>query len=534
MATQEKISLNHRASFAIEQNKAKPGEMDDGNSGFENQLKTISKQSGITLIGKIVYQVLNFISSVLLARILGASLLGSFQLGLVTVQILSTFSILGFDRGLVRFIPILNYENIGKLKKLLVHNLTLVILISSGFGLILYLNSSFIALKIFHSSEMIQVLKIFSFLLPVLALFTFGLAVLRGFKRADVMAYVESLIDPSVFIMLLLVILLFKVGLTEVILIRIFSKLVAIGCIIYFLSRKFLHVFKTHSISYDAKKYLAYSFPLMLISVLYIILNKTNMLMLGYFLEPSHVGVYTVILYIATFNTFGLQSVNTIFAPHIAELHDRGDLVNMEKLLKVLTKWIFYFSLIVFSIIIIFRMELLKIYGNIFTTGARALVFLALGEVINAATGSTGAILLMTGKQKWEVLNSFCILILNVAFNLYLIPKYGIEGAAIGFTLSISIINILKLLETYKEFKIHPYSIKYFKGFFAIAVGAFIAFWYYQLLNWFALNYIFNLLSGISILLLTSIVTLYFLKFDEEDKMILRMIVQKFKTNSNH
>lgn len=254
--------------------------------------------------------------------------------------------------------------------------------------------------------------------------------------------------------------------------------------------------------------------------------------MIGYFLEPSHVGIYTVILYIATFNAFGLQAVNTIFAPHIAELHDRGDMVNMEKLLKVLTKWIFYFSFVVFFIIVIFRMELLQIYGNTFTTGARALLFLAIGEVINAATGSTGAILLMTGKQKWEVLNSFCILILNVAFNFYLIPRYGVEGAAIGFTLSISIINVLKLLETYKEFKIHPYSSKYFKGFIAIVLGAFFAFWYSRLLSLFALNYIFTLLSGILILLLTSIVTLYLLKFDEEDRMILRKIVQKFKINS--
>jgi O-antigen/teichoic acid export membrane protein len=179
-------------------------------------------------------------------------------------------------------------------------------------------------------------------------------------------------------------------------------------------------------------------------------------------------------------------------------------------------------------------MELLKIYGDIFTTGARALVFLALGEVINAATGSTGAILLMTGKQKWEVLNSFCILILNVAFNLYLIPKYGIEGAAIGFTLSISIINVLKLLETYKEFKIHPYSMKYFKGFFAITVGAVLAFWYYQLLKLLGINYLFNLSTGIAVLLLSSFIALYFFKFDEEDKMILRKIVQKIKPNSNH
>ena len=80
---------------------------------YENTLRSISKQSAIIFLEKIASQFVSFFSSILLARLLGPSLLGRYQLGLVVAQILATFGALGFDRGLVRFIPVFDLDNAG-------------------------------------------------------------------------------------------------------------------------------------------------------------------------------------------------------------------------------------------------------------------------------------------------------------------------------------------------------------------------------------------------------------------------------------
>ena len=494
---------------------------------FESTLKTISKQSSIVFIGKIGLQIVGFFSSILLARMLGANLLGRYQLGLVIIQILSNLSVMGFDRGLVRFIPIFNLHNTGKSKKLLKDNFVISLTVSCCLGILIFIYSPFIATKFFHSIEMIIVLKYFSFFLPILTVFNLGIASFRGLKRADIGSNIENLFAPTLFIAFLFLALLIEGKIAEVIIFRIISRVLGIGCIAYFLLKNFSPIFQSKSNNYNLKEYFSYSSTLLFITLTYFIIGKINILMLGYFLEESQVGIYYILVFFAALNVFGLQAVNTIFAPHVAELFGKKDHKNLEKLFKVLTKWIFYFSLFVFCYITIFKSEILRIYGDSFATGTNALVILAFGQLINALTGSTGAMLLMSGKQKWEVLNSSSILVLNVVLNLVLIPKYGIDGAAIAHTVSISTINILKILETYKEFKMHPYSVNYLKGILTITLGSAIVYFIYQFLLSYDLNYIILLAIGGILLSLFTILGLFLLKFDEEDKIILRKIGQK-------
>jgi len=499
------------------------------NADFDNKLKSISKQSGIVFIGKVGFQIISFFSSVLLARILGATLLGRYQLGLVTIQILSTFSIMGFDRGVVRFIPVFNLDDKGKIKKLLRDNIVIALFVSIGLGILLYFHSPFIAIELFHSHDLIDVLKLYSTCIPVITLFNLGLASLRACKRADIGSNFENILVPIIFIVLIFLILLLGGKLFEVIVARIISRILGIGCILYFMFRNFSTIFNSKSKTYNLKKYFFYSLPLLLVSLLYFMIGKINILMLGYFLDSNEVGIYTILVSITTPGIFGLQSVNAIFAPHISELFEKNDIEQLKRLLKTLTKWIFYFSLFVFALIVIFKFELLKIYGNSFTSGTRALIILAFGQLVNASAGSTGAVLLMTGKQKWEVLNSICTLILNIFANIIFIPKYGIEGAAISFTLSITIVNILKLLETYIEFKIHPYNIKFIKGTIAITLAAAVGIFFHRFLCLLHLNFILILIFGIILVFLIIFFILYLLKFDEEDKVILKKLIQKYK-----
>jgi O-antigen/teichoic acid export membrane protein len=495
---------------------------------FEDKLKSISKQSGILFIAKITFQFIGFFSSIVLARVLGTALLGNYQLGITTVKILARFTIIGFDKSLVRYIPIFNLQDLGKTKKLIHSNFLIVIFLSIILGTLLYFFAPVVALRIFHSEEMISVLRKFAFYLPFTSMLGFGIGVVRGLKRADMEAYISNFLNPSTFIILLLVVILIDGAINEVISARILASIISVTVVAIFLKRKYSKIFQSKSKAYDYKSYVAYTVPAFFIGLLYVLMTEVDVLMLGYFLESSQVGIYSVVVNLSGILIFGLQSVGTIFSPNIAELCELKDFVNLEKLLKVLTKWIFYVSLLIYSIIVIFRVEFLSIFGPSFIAGSTALIILAFGQLVNAFSGSTGNVLLMSGKQNWELMNSGLIVIFNIFLNIILIPRYGINGAAIATSSSIAIVNLIKLIETYIIFKIHPYNFKYFKGLIAIIIAAAIGIGVSFMLRSMNLSFILIIIIGSIFIALITILLLYLFKFDEEDKIIINRVLQKF------
>ncbi len=503
-------------------------------TNFEDKLKSISKQSGILFIAKITFQFIGFFSTIVLARVLGSALLGNYQLGITTVKILSRFTIIGFDKSLVRYIPIFNLQDFGRTKKLLQSNFLIVLSLSVIFGILMYIFSPVIATRLFHSEEMIPVLRKFTFYLPFTSILSFGIGIVRGLKRADMEAYVSNILNPSTFIILLLVIILIDGSLNEVISARILASIIAISFVAIFLRRKYSKIFKSKTTSYDYKSYFAYTFPAFLIGLLYILMTEVDVLMLGFFLESSQVGIYSVVVNLSGLLIFGLQSVGTIFSPNIAEMCELKDFVNLEKLLKVLTKWIFYVSFLIYVVLVIFRVELLSVFGPDFIAGSTALIILAFGQLVNAFSGSTGNVLLMSGKQNWELMNSALIVILNIILNVVLIPRYGINGAAIATAMSIAIVNVLKLIETYLIFKIHPYNPKYLKGLIAILLAAASGKVVHYFLGSLDLSYILIILFGSIFIALVTFFLLYLFKFDEEDKIIINRIVQKLNLKSKN
>ena len=505
---------------------------DNNHNNFETVLRRVTKQSGIVFLGKIIFILSGLVSSILLARLLGVSLLGRYQLGFVTVQVISIFCIAGLDKGLIRFIPIFELTDRGKIRKALIHNLLISFIISLLLSALLNINAPSIAENFFHSSEMIEVLRIFSFMIPVFAIYRIFSASLIGLKRADVESNIRNILTPVFFVLSLGIILIIGGNLYEVIAIRIVSYIFAILFFLGFIFSKYMYIFKEKSTEYNFKEFISFSIPLLLIGLLYYLMGHTDILMLGYFASEREVGIYSVVVRIAVFIILGLEIISQTIEPNISELAAKNDFKSMEALLKVLTKWIFYISLFTFVLIIIYRTEMLAVFGHSFTEGSTALVILAFGQLINAFAGPTGKILVMTGKQKWEVFNSVSMLTLNVILNILLIPKYGITGAAIATTASLSIINVLKLLETYKEFKIHPYSFRYLKGIIAIMSGAGIVYCFHRLFNLVQLNIVISVVLGTSIFLSATLIILYLLKLDHEDKIIFDMYARKLLTKS--
>jgi O-antigen/teichoic acid export membrane protein len=64
----------------------------------------------------------------------------------------------------------------------------------------------------------------------------------------------------------------------------------------------------------------------------------------------------------------------------------------------------------------------------------------------------------MGGKPDAELLNKIIVVAVNGTLNVLLIPKYGINGAAVATSVALCLVNGLRVLQNYRYFAITPFS----------------------------------------------------------------------------
>src|SRR4030095_52996 len=139
--------------------------------------------------------------------------------------------------------------------------------------------------------------------------------------------------------------------------------------------------------------------------------------MLGPFVNATEVGIYSVAVRISVFVIIGLDILLPIVGPfwtHLAETHDT---YTRAELFSTVTKWTSYSGLFLFALIVVFRVELLRVFGKGFEAGAAIVLVLSLGQLVNAVSGPAGQLLSMSGRQKLEVVNTISMVAVNFFLN---------------------------------------------------------------------------------------------------------------------
>jgi O-antigen/teichoic acid export membrane protein len=99
---------------------------------------------------------------------------------------------------------------------------------------------------------------------------------------------------------------------------------------------------------------------------------------------------------------------------------------------------------------------ILRWFGSDFSEGALALMILAVGQLVNAATGAVEPLLIMSGHEKYVRNNTLASALCNLLLNLLLIPLWGINGAAVADSLTIALQNLTASFWAQKKLGFSP------------------------------------------------------------------------------
>ncbi len=204
------------------------------------------------------------------------------------------------------------------------------------------------------------------------------------------------------------------------------------------------------------RRVLRFSLPQTLTTMLLYIMLWTDILLLGRLGAAGEVAVYRVAQNLLSPAQTISTSTGQMFAPRIAAEDARGDHATLGLMLKRVTYWNIALSLPVFLVLLLLPRPLLGLFGPRYEAGATALVILAAGQLFNAATGPLGQVINMSGRPYVTMANNAAVAALNIVGCVILIPRYGITGAACSTTASITLVNLIKLVQVRVHLRDQP------------------------------------------------------------------------------
>ena len=95
-----------------------------------------------------------------------------------------------------------------------------------------------------------------------------------------------------------------------------------------------------------------------------------------------------------------------------------------------------------------------------FQDGIWVFFFLMMGRLLDMFFGLNGSIFATSKKYKYDLAFTIVLILSVFALNLYLIPIYGIIGAAISTGCALVFYNLGRLLFVYFVFKLNPFSLR--------------------------------------------------------------------------
>jgi O-antigen/teichoic acid export membrane protein len=433
--------------------------------------------AGVALGGRFAGRGLLLLVDVTVARLLGPRDYGLYAIGWTVTRIVNLVALLGLNSGVIRFGARYWRQDDSRFKGVVLQSILGAGLTALVIGLVFFFGAPWISTTLFHKPELAAVLPWFAIGFPLAAIVTMAAATTRISQRIKFSVLTEDLGQPALgLVLILLLVALFKMGMNGVLAAYLISYSLTALLGLWFVAQLFPSVVSPRvSAHFPGKSLMAFSLPASLTGVLGVLVLWVNRLLVGHFRPAAEVGVYQAASQVPVTVALVVAAMGTIFSPMTADFAQRGEFGQVHELYKIGTKWTLYASIPPLLVMFFVPGEVItSLYGRSYASGAAPLMILALGQLLNAASGCVGTLLVMTGHQKITSALFAVMFFVSVVLGLYFIPRWGVIGAAWATTLTAAGVFVPALIIAWRLLRMQPYDRRYLKGLLAtlLACGA--------------------------------------------------------------
>lgn len=424
--------MRHRLSSII---NALKGEGDD----------SIARRTALSaFLIRVVSAGLAYISQIILARWMGSHEYGIFAYVWVWLLLLGGFATLGLNTAVIRFIP--EYTEKSDLSRLrgiifqsrLITFITATTLMALAF-ILLYLLQDL--LENYYLLPGLIVL----ICLPAYALTDLHDSMARGYRWMNLALIPPFLLRPLMILLIMLA--AWAAGLPMTAVTGISAAVVATWLTsliqIALLEPRLRQEIPTGEQRGETRYWLGVALPILLMESFIVFLQNMDVLVLSIYHPPADVAIYYAALKTINLITFVHFAVSNAVANRFSAYEARGDKARLAAMIRQSVNWTFWPSLAAALILLALGKPLLWLFGPEFTSAYPVMVILAIGLVIKAMFGPAEYVLNMLGEQQLSASVLFFTAALNLLLNFTLIPIWGLAGAAMATSLSLTIAALL-------------------------------------------------------------------------------------------
>ncbi|MGD1864478.1 MAG: oligosaccharide flippase family protein [Phormidesmis sp.] len=420
-------------------------------------MKRLLKRAAGTFGLRISYTFLTFVTSVVLARLLGKAGFGTYTYVVSWAYLLAIPATLGFEGLVGREISIyqakLSWSHISGLLRWA----NILTIFSS---LAIATTAAAIAFSSADGGDphLLLCFLLVMLALPMMALRNIRRGSMRGLDRIVLGLFPEMLVAPALILVL--------VALSAVWLQDDFTASWAVGIYVLAtgvtlalsmtqLERILPFNVQTALPRYARIDWLTRALPFMFLESVNVINARADLLMLGQLNGVEATGIYVPVNRGAQLIVFVLMAFSGPLSPTIASLYATGKQQELQQLLLKAARVCLLVSAIATTALLIFGRQYLLVFGPGFDTGLEALRVLCIGKVLYVFVGLAPMVLSMTGHARLTAITGLVSVLINIALNLVLIPRYGVTGAAIATTCGLMASGVVNTIWAYKKVGLH-------------------------------------------------------------------------------
>jgi O-antigen/teichoic acid export membrane protein len=208
---------------------------------------------------------------------------------------------------------------------------------------------------------------------------------------------------------------------------------------------------------YEVKTWLSVSLPILIVEGFYLLLTNTDIVLLQHFRTPDDVAIYYAAAKTLVLITFVHFAVSAAVGHRFSEYHVTEDRARLAEILSESIRWTFWASLAASVVVLAMGPMLLWLFGPKFVDGYRLMLILTVGLMARASLGPVERLLNMLGEQRACAAVYATAFALNLMIGLVLIPRIGIDGAAIATSTALIAESVMLFFVTKRRLGLHVF-----------------------------------------------------------------------------
>lgn len=410
-------------------------------------LRELSSGAGSAFAMRMSGKGMAYVFALVVAHTLGAAAWGRFSLAFVVVNLGAILALLGLDTVVVRFIAEARAAGSGEEVRRVIRRAFAVVgpwslVVAAGFWAV----APLVAEGVFGKPHLAAYLQRAALAIPPFAALLLAAQALRGLKQVAVSEFLQQVLRsalPLAALVALAALWSGEVWVVDAFLIgTALAAFAAVVTLVRSVGKRSDTAASDAAVSdYSVSALLSTGFPLLFANSMIFLKGWIDTIMVGAFLDETAVGVYDIAFKLAALIIIPLGAVNSIAAPKFAEL--RRDQAGLQRFIGYATTAAALCAAPVFLLLVVAPEAVLGVFGPEYVQAATALRIIAVGMLVSALAGSVGVLLQMTGRQVAYQYISVAVLATSVVLSYVLIPRFGINGAAVATSASLVLFNVV-------------------------------------------------------------------------------------------